>query len=116
MSEKGLKFDSQKVPLDLLPYEALEEIGKVLAAGERKYGTANWAAGIELRRLLAAALRHIGQFNAGEDMDEETQTLHIANAACNLMFAIWMFKNRPDLDNRWTKNIKKPLPKISECE
>lgn len=102
---KGLKYDSNKAPMDLIPYESLEEIAKVLAQGEKKYGTANWTAGIEMRRLLSAAMRHIGQFNSGEDMDEETETLHIANAATNLLFAIWMYKNRPDLDNRWAKNI-----------
>lgn len=101
---KGLKYDSNKAPMDLIPYEALEEIAKVLAEGEKKYGTANWTAGIEMRRLLSAAMRHIGQFNSGEDLDSETNTLHIANAATNLLFAIWMYKNRPDLDNRWAKN------------
>lgn len=105
--KKGLKFDDGKVPLDLIPYDALVEIGKVLQAGEKKYGTANWSNGIEMRRLLAAAMRHLGQFNNGEDLDEETQTLHLANAATNLMFAIWMYKNRPDLDNRWAKKDKK---------
>lgn len=99
----GVKYDSEKIPLDLLPSDALFEIGKVLQAGQKKYGTANWAQGIEVSRLLGAAMRHIVQFNSGEDLDEETQTLHIANAACNLMFAIWMMKNRPDLDNRWDK-------------
>ena len=79
----------------------------VLAAGEKKYGTANWANGIEMRRLLSAAMRHLGQFNKGEDFDEETKTLHLANAATNLIFAIWMYKNRSDLDNRWVKGIKK---------
>lgn len=101
--KKGLKFDDGKVPLDLIPYDALVEIGKVLQAGEKKYGTANWSNGIEMRRLLAAAMRHLGQFNNGEDFDEETNTLHLANSATNLMFAIWMYKNRPDLDNRWAK-------------
>lgn len=104
--EIGLKFDDNKPPLDLIPYDALVEVAKVLAAGEKKYGLANWSNGIEIRRLLAAAMRHIGQFNNGEDYDEETQTLHISNAICNLMFAIWMYKNRPDLDNRWTKKFK----------
>ncbi len=99
----GVKYDGQKAPMDLLPYESLEEIAKVLGAGEKKYGTANWTKGIEMRRLLSAALRHIGQFNSGEDKDEETDTLHLANAATNLLFAIWMYKHRPDLDNRWAK-------------
>ena len=102
----GVKHDAQKAPIDLIPYDALVEIAKVLQAGEIKYGTANWANGIEIRRLISAAMRHIGQFNNGEDLDEETQTLHIANAATNLIFAIWMMKNRPDMDNRWIKNIQ----------
>lgn len=102
----GKKFDSSKAPMDLIPYESLQEIALVLAVGEKKYGTANWANGIEMRRLLSAAMRHIGQFNSGEDLDEETQTLHIANAATNLIFAIWMYKKRPDLDNRWVKGIE----------
>ena len=103
----GLKFDNGKPPLDLLPYDSLVEIARVLAAGEKKYGTANWSKGIEMRRLIAAAMRHLGQFNNGEDKDEETDTLHLANAACNLLFAIWMYKNRPDLDNRWVKDDNK---------
>lgn len=105
--EKGTKHDAEKIPLDLLPQDALDEIGRVLAFGEKKYATANWAKGIEMRRLIAAAMRHIGQFNNGEDIDKESNTSHLANAACNLMFAIWMYKNRPDLDNRWVKTLKK---------
>lgn len=102
---KGNKFDSEKVPLELFPSEAIFEIGKVLAKGREKYGKANWAQGIEISRLLGASLRHIYQFNAGEDKDKETNTLHIANAACNLLFAIWMYYNRPDLDDRWIKEV-----------
>lgn len=104
---EGVKFDTEKVPMELLPYESLEEIAKVLAFGAKKYERANWANGIEMSRLISASLRHIGQFNSGQDLDDESHTLHLANAACNLLFAIWIFKNRPDLDNRWIKNIKK---------
>lgn len=99
----GKKFDDKKPKMELLPFDALEEVARVLEAGEIKYDAGNWQNGLEMRRLLGAAIRHIGQFNAGIDRDEETSTLHIANAACNLLFAIWMYNNRPDLDNRWTK-------------
>lgn len=109
--ELGKKNDIKKAPIDLIPYEALEEMAFTLAAGEQKYGTASWAKGLKLRRLLSAALRHIGQFNSGEDFDKETKTIHLSNAAVNLMFAIWMYKNRPDLDDRWIKTIKKPKKK-----
>ncbi len=103
MEQGGKKFDSNKPPLDLIPYDAIEEIGKVLAQGAIKYDRANWTNGILMSRLLSASMRHIGQFNNGEDYDEETKTLHLANAATNLLFAIWMYKYRTDLDDRWMK-------------
>lgn len=93
--------------MDLLPSCALEEIGRVLAAGKKKYGKANWTGGIEVGRLIAATNRHILKFNKGEDMDDETKTSHLANAATNLMMAIWMMENRPDLDDRWDLTARK---------
>jgi hypothetical protein len=108
MSEaKGKKYDSGKAALDLIPYEALEEIGKVLQFGKEKYGEANWANGIEYSRLIAAALRHLNQFNSGEDIDKESGVSHVAHAGCNIMFLLWMLQNRKDMDNRWIKKIKK---------
>ncbi len=101
MSKVGVKFDSEKAPLDLIPYEALEEIAKVLAFGANKYGRHNWRAGIEQSRLIAAALRHLNQYNAGEDTDSESNISHVAHAACNLVFLLWMQKHKPELDNRW---------------
>lgn len=103
----GKKNDQEKVPLDLIPSDALFEIGKVLAAGAKKYERANWANGIEISRLISAAMRHLLEFNNGEDIDEECNTLHLANSAVNLIFAIWMYKNRPDMDDRWIKRFKK---------
>lgn len=101
----GIKFDQGKAPMSLLPSDALEEIARVLQVGAGKYGKGNWAKGLKVQRLLDATMRHISSFNKGIDMDEETQTLHVANAACNLMFIIWMMKNRPDQDDRWEKAI-----------
>ena len=102
----GLKYDSAKSPLDLIPYELNEEVGYVLAFGAKKYARANWAKGIQHSRLIAAALRHINKYNMGEDIDPESNTCHIANAATNLAFLLWMIKNRSDLDDRWVKELK----------
>lgn len=109
----GKKFDSDKVPLDLIPSEALFEIGRVLQAGAKKYERANWTKGIEMSRLISAAMRHILQFNDGQDKDIECDTNHLANAAVNLMFGIWMYKNRPDLDDRWAVKKEEPFVKGS---
>lgn len=116
MKDEGLKYDSAKVPMDLLPYDSLEEIAKVLAFGAQKYDKANWAKGIQISRLIAASIRHIYQFNRGEDKDSESNTLHLANACCNLMFAIWMYKNRPDLDDRWEKQLENKTAKADNKE
>lgn len=105
--KKGIKYDSEKEPLNLIPYESIKEVAKVLKFGAEKYNPYNWTYGIEYTRLIAAALRHIHKFNDGEDFDEETKTLHVANAVCNLLFLIWMYNNRKDMDDRFfKKNVK----------
>lgn len=109
----GTKHDSKKAPMDLLPYESLEEIARVLEFGKIKYTAFNWAEGISYSRLIAAAMRHMHQFNDGVDMDEESNTIHVANAACNMLFLIWMHKNRPDMDDRGMKKVKNELSKRS---
>lgn len=104
---QGTKFDGDKPRMDLLPYDALFEVAKVMTFGAKKYDAGNWAKGIEISRLIAAAQRHIGEFSEGRDTDPESGIGHLAHAACNLLFAIWMQKHRPELDNRWIKNVDK---------
>lgn len=99
----GKKFDSEKIPLELLPSEAVEEIGKVLQMGATKYGRANFAEGIEYSRLISAAMRHLLAFNRGEDYDLESNLNHIAHSATNLIFLLYMIKHKPNLDDRWQK-------------
>lgn len=103
----GIKHDQDKPQLDLIPSEALEEIGKVLTFGAKKYSPGNWANGIEYRRLISACQRHVLAFNAGEDLDAESGLSHISHALCCLVFLAWHIRNRPDLDNRWVKDVKK---------
>jgi len=97
----GKKYDSEKSRVDLIPYEALEEVGHVLRYGLKKYKKAdNYQSGIEIRRLIGASMRHTGKFNSGEDYDPESKTIHLANAISNLCFAIWIYKNKPEFDDR----------------
>lgn len=102
----GLKFDQDKAPLELLDRVFLFGVAMVLAFGAKKYARDNWRKGIELSRLIGAAMRHILAFNDGEDNDEESGLSHLYHAGCCLMFAARMHRDRPDLDDRY----KRPTP------
>lgn len=106
----GKKFDQLKAMMDLLPSEALEDVAQVMTFGANKYGRGNWSEGIVMSRLLSACQRHLTTFNSasGDDLDEESGLLHLSHAATNLLFAIWMYKHRPDLDDRWVLKHRKP--------
>lgn len=83
---EALKYDTGKARMDLLDPQALEELANVLGYGAKKYAAHNWRKGMDWSRMVAAALRHINAFNAGQDRDPETGLLHTAHAMCCLMF------------------------------
>jgi hypothetical protein len=62
---------------------------------------------MDITRPIAASLRHTYQFLDGEDIDEETQCIHLGNAMAGLAMAIWLLKNKPECDNRYKKPIDK---------
>lgn len=85
---EGLKFDDNKLPLELLPTQALEEIAKVLAHGREKYAAWNWAKGFRWSRLIGAALRHLYAWARGEDKDPESGISHLAHLGCCVVFLL----------------------------
>jgi len=93
-SEPGLKFDLDKIKLDLLSPIAMEDLGKVLTHGAKKYGPNNWRKGILFSRLIAAAKRHLLKFEQGKDIDSESGLNHLAHSMCNLMMLLEMTKKR----------------------
>ena len=96
----GVKYDSGKPDMTMIPFQALEEVAKVMMFGKEKYGRDNWKAGITTTRLSAAALRHLGQWCDGIDLDKESNENHIAHAAANLLMLLWTIKNKPEMDDR----------------
>ena len=102
----GLKFDSEKIQMELLPSESLYEIAKVLTFGAKKYASWNWTKGISYSRLVGAAMRHLLAWKDGEDKDSESNISHLAHLGCCVLFLLWMEKNRPDLDDRFKKENK----------
>lgn len=86
MKEKGLKFDDEKLQMDLLSVKALFGVTKILNFGAKKYSSRNWENGIRYGRVEAALLRHLLSWWDGEDINPETEENHIYHVLCNAMF------------------------------
>ena len=88
----GTKKDEGKTRWDLVPYEVVDAIARILTKGAIKYDARNWEKGISYGRVYRAAMGHLVKFwNAkliGEDginHDDGVET-HLDHAICGLMF------------------------------
>lgn len=97
---EGRKDDGDKIPWDLLPPDAVEEILKVLAFGAKKYDRRNWEKGMAWSRPFAALMRHMWAWQSGEDKDPETGLSHLAHAGCCILFLLAYEKRNIGKDNR----------------
>ncbi len=81
-------FDGVKLPYELLPAKAIDEVVQVLQFGARKYEEHGWRniSEEELPKLLGAAMRHVFAYLRGEKVDKETGIDHLAHASCDLLF------------------------------
>ncbi len=98
--KKGIKFDEDKIMMDLIPTELLEEVGKVLTHGAKKYEPRNWEKGMSWRRVYAALQRHLWVWLKGETMDKDSKISHLSHAACNIAFLIAYEKRKTGEDDR----------------
>lgn len=92
--EGARKFDKDKPDWSLIPLATVEDIVKVLTFGAKKYDRDNWQ-GVSSDRYLAAAMRHISSYQAGERTDPESGLPTIAHAQCCLLFMAWKDSNQP---------------------
>ena len=77
----------EKIDHTLLPWDALEEVSRVLMHGREKYAAWYWVEHPHKHTdLLAKAQRHIIAFQRGEDIDPSSGRHHIACAICDLLF------------------------------
>jgi len=94
----GLKYDADKLRLDLIPPEIIQMLGEVFTYGGKKYGEGNWEKGLSEDRLIGAARRHELAFAKGEEIDQDSGLPHLAHAAWNLLIAQTL-RERAKLEN-----------------
>lgn len=84
----GHKDDAGKAPWNLLPFDAVGAIVKVLQFGAGKYAPRNWERGMDWSRPFDALMRHMTAWWAGEKRDPETGLSHLAHAGCCILFLV----------------------------
>lgn len=85
---EAVKYDTVKPKLSLIPYHAMWGIGEALTYGANKYADFNYkkGGGLDWDRVFSANMRHLTQWNGGEDLDQESGLNHLKHAgACNVM-------------------------------
>jgi len=106
----GEKKDEGKARFELLPYEAIEAVARILTAGAKKYADRNWEKGIAYGRVFGAIQRHLTAFwNArlsGSDgiNHADGNESHLDHAICELMFlSAYEKRGMKDFDDRPVK-------------
>lgn len=92
-----VKQDKGKLRYDLMPFDALDEVTKVLTYGINKYPKPeeNWRVNStkeDIARYKAALLRHMSEEMQGRHFDSESNLLHMAHIATNALFIIALIK------------------------
>lgn len=108
----GIKKDKNKPKVSLIPPIAILEMAKSFTYGAQKYSPDNYKKGINFRRLIDAAYRHILSIADGVDVDEESGNLHAASVMSNMAMLIYMMKHKPEMDDRYKKKNAKTKKRL----
>lgn len=91
----GLKYDDGKIRMDLIPWNSIDEVMKVMTFGANKYTPGGWKTVPDgLARYEAALIRHLSAYKQGEEIDKESGLPHLAHMACNALFMLSYYKDK----------------------
>lgn len=98
-AETGGKKGQKVVRPELIPWEAIAELGFVYGEGAKKYGDNNWRKGYDYSLSIGAMKRHILKFEAGQDYDAEGFH-HMAAVMFHAAALIYFQANNKGTDTR----------------
>lgn len=85
----GLRFNSGKRPMHLMPPAWINGLADVLQFGSKKYADRNWENGMDWSIPYACAIRHLLAWWDGERCDKESGLHHLLHAAWNCLAAFY---------------------------
>lgn len=96
-----IKYDQNKPKLSQFPREAMEAVAEVMEYGARKYGSGTWSR-VEAQRYVDAAARHLYAMQDIDEngrecinlskIDEESGLEHLYHLACNVVYAVAIYR------------------------
>lgn len=114
--QQPLKYDKEKVRLELIPPEFLWATGRGLTYGAKKYAAGNWSTGdgFEWSRLYGALQRHLVAWAGGQDVDPESGNHHLDHACCMLAFLVAHIERNKGKDDRIANGMSGLLEVLAE--
>lgn len=104
-SSTGGEKGSKLARFDLVPVGPLTELAELYGRGALKYESRNWERGYDWGLSYAALCRHLTQFWAGQDRDEETGAKHIIAVAWHAFALAQFMETHPEYDTRPKANL-----------
>lgn len=98
--QEAMRFDDDKLRLDLIPVEALIELARVYSMGAIKYDDDNWRKGMPWSKCIRATLSHFFKWRSGQVIDPETGCHHLAQVAWNALTLLVYELNKSGKDDR----------------
>lgn len=95
-----------KVPFSTIPGRVVGEVGLAMMEGALKYGRHNYrVAGVRASVYLDAAVRHLGAFWEGQDIDPDSGLPHVVKAiACCVVL------RDSQIQGNWVDDRPPPTP------
>ena len=104
ITTEGIKYDNEKLRLDLLPFDALMEVAEVYSMGAKKYSDRNWEKGLSYMRIVGALLRHLFAWILGEERAADDKQRHLASVVwCGLALLTYELRGMKEFDDRVVK-------------
>ena len=96
MTQKALRYNTNKLKWSLVHFKSLFPLVKVLMFGASKYAPFNWQKPMDLKEIEESAFRHLSAIIDGETHDAESGELHIGHLMCNAMFWTYHFEKQQE--------------------
>lgn len=113
----------RRTPFHLLPWPVLGELALALLEGALKYGANNWRTiGVRGSVYVSAAMRHVAQYEEGEDVDPDSGVHHLTKAiACLVIMrdaqrlGRFVDDRRPSSPSGWMASLNQTASRLIDA-